>query len=118
MIHFYIEGDVKPIHSQVKIEYLPRIGDVLSLQGYEESYFVVDQVIHRINTGDSKFEIEVILKTWEDYEVSDPSLDEIDEYEPPVDDEGNCGYCHDPECPGGRDCNWYDEGVIDPWNPI
>lgn len=84
---------------------VPRDGDFIAIGGVLDTTYKVLQVTHYF---ESPHEVAIVVSdnalTPMVAEETSPQVP----YQVPRDAQGNCAYCHDEECYGGVDCNFYD----------
>lgn len=96
---------------------VPSEGDAVCFQGKPDLAFLVDEVVHYYEGKTVEIAILVRQAHLEEDPEPEPQEEEKtgESSSPsgvPLDAQGNCAYCHDPDCVGGEDCNFYD-GSLD-----
>lgn len=85
---------------------VPRFGEKVALG--EEMFLVVESPAHYF---ERVHEIALVVKPIELVDAEDlqpQGAKSTSATSVPLNAQGQCAYCGDPECPGGEDCNFYD----------
>lgn len=110
---FYLEGEGEPFHEVVVSPRhswppVPRKGEFVGIG--EEIFLVVTAPVHYFETY---HEVALVVRRATLQEALEPSPEtaptpEATAATTPLDGNGNCAYCGDPDCLGGEECNFYD----------
>lgn len=76
---------------------------VLSVTFYYEDEIEIAINLEKVGHWEERKEDEEVEESVASEEQKEPVV-----YQVPLDAQGNCAYCHDSQCPGGKSCDFWD----------